>query len=71
MTLPITSCEIERSFYKLPIIINCVRVLAELSFESVCRIYYRRIVIRRGDQKNMAAIKCRGKKYYRGVSGSY
>ena len=57
VTLPITCCEIERSFYKLPVVISCLRVMAELSFESVCRMYYKRIVIRRGDQKNMAAIK--------------
>jgi len=62
MTLPVTSCGSERSFYKLPIIINRVRGMTELSFESVCRkSYYRRVVIRRGGQKSMIATKCREK----------
>jgi hypothetical protein len=60
MTLPITSCESERNFYKLPIIINHVRGMTELSFESVCRkSYYKRAVIRRDDQKSMASKKRR------------
>ena len=71
MTLPVTSCESERNFYKLPIIINHVRGMTELSFESVCRkSYYKRVVIRRGDQKSIASKKCKEKKYYRDVSGS-